>query len=101
MVIRTSTGLIAAYMRLCGFRGWTSFWRTVYVLPGRENDEHLLRHEQCHLDQIERDGRLLFSIQYTWMTVRYGYWNNPYEVEARQAELIPPRQPTHNQDPPW
>ena len=63
MKIRIATGLIASYMRLCGFRGWTSFWRTVYVLPGNEHDEHLLRHmngisnpvlyERKHLEQIE------------------------------------------------
>ena len=85
-IIRTATGLIAVYMRLCGFKGWTSFWHTIYVLPGHENNERLLRHERKHLEQIERDGRLLFAIKYSWWTLRYGYWNNPYEVEARAAE---------------
>lgn len=37
MTIRTAYGLIAAYMRLCGFAGWASFWRTIYVLPGHEH----------------------------------------------------------------
>lgn len=37
----TASGLLAAYMRL-------------------------LRHERCHLEQIERDGRLLFSVKYLW-----------------------------------
>ena len=84
--VRTAHGLIAAYMNLCGFYGWASFWRTVYVLPGHERDERLLRHEREHLRQIERDGRLLFSAKYLWWFLRYGYWNNPYEVEARAAE---------------
>ena len=86
MIISTAPGLIAAYMRLCGFRGWTSFWNTIYVLPGSENDERLLRHERKHLEQIERDGRLLFSIKYLYWLCRYGYKNCPYEVEARAAE---------------
>ena len=94
MKVKTATGLIRAYMRLCGFAGCTSFWNTVYVLPGRESDQRLLRHERCHLEQIEREGRLLFSIKYWWWLCRYGYWNNPYEIEARAAELIPPRPPT-------
>lgn len=94
MTIRTATGLIAAYMKLCSFAGWTSFWNVIYVLPGHEHNERLLRHERCHLEQIERDGRLLFSIKYAWWTLRHGYWMNPYEVEARVAELIPPRPPT-------
>ena len=38
------------------------------------------------MEQIERDGRLLFSIKYLWWLRRYGYWNNPYEVEASSAE---------------
>lgn len=86
MTISTATGPIAAYMSLCGFRGWASFWRTIYVLPGHEYNERLLRHERKHLEQIKRDGRVVFSIKYLWWLCRYGYWNNPYEVEARAAE---------------
>ena len=90
MQVRTATGLIAAYMRACKFDGWTSFWNVIYVLPGSEHDERLLRHERCHLEQIERDGRLLFSIKYLWWTLRHGYFMNPYEVEARAAESKSP-----------
>ena len=86
MKIRIATGLIAAYMRACGFKGWTSFWRTIYVFPGYEHDPHLLRHERKHLEQIERDGRILFALKYSWWTLRHGYYMNPYEVEARAAE---------------
>lgn len=46
MKVRTATGLIAWYIRLCGFRGWASFWGAIYVLPGSEHDERLLRHER-------------------------------------------------------
>lgn len=86
MNVRTATGLIAAYMRVCGFAGWASFWNAIYVLPGHDSDERLLRHERKHLEQIERDGRILFALKYSWWTIRHGYWNNPYEVEARAAE---------------
>lgn len=78
--------LIAAYMHTCKFDGWASFWRVIYVLPGHENDQRLLRHERCHLEQIERDGWVVFSVKYLWWLCRYGYWNNPYKVEARAAE---------------
>lgn len=83
---KTATGLLAWLMRRAGFRGWASFWGVVYVLPGHEHNERLLRHEHCHLEQIERDGRVLFSIKYAWWTLRHGYWMNPYEVQARAAE---------------
>lgn len=56
MTLRTATGLIAAYMRLCGFAGWASFWNTIYVLPGSERNERLLRHEQCHAEQQREVG---------------------------------------------
>jgi len=85
MEVKTASGIIAAYMRFMGYRGWTSFWSTVYVLPGSETDARLLRHEQCHLMQIERDGRLLFAVKYSWYALRYGYAKNPYELEAERA----------------
>ena len=46
-------------------------------------------YERKHLEQIEHDGRVLFSIKYLWWLVRYGYWLNPYEIEARKAEGSP------------
>lgn len=94
MKVRTATGPLAWLMRRAGFLGWTSFWRVVYVLPGHKRNARLLRHERCHLAQIERDGRLWFAVRYAWWTLRHGYWRNPYEAEARAAELIPPRRPT-------
>lgn len=84
--IKTATGPILWYLNKCGFKGWTSFWNTIYVIPGYEKFEPLLRHECKHLEQIGRDGRLLFALKYSWWTLRYGYWLNPYEVEAREAE---------------
>lgn len=86
MQVKTATGLLAWCMRRCRFRGWASFWGAIYVLPGNEHDERLLRHERKHLEQIERDGRIKFAIKYSWWTLRHGYWNNPYEIEARAAE---------------
>ena len=72
--VKTSTGIIASYMRLCVFLEWMSFWGTIYVLPCNERNERLLRHELCHLEQIERDSRLLFALKYSWLTLRHGYW---------------------------
>lgn len=90
MQVKTATGPLAWYMKRCGFSGWTSFWNTIYVLPGFEHDERLLRHERCHLEQIERDGRIMFAIKYSWWLVKFGYKNCPYEVEARSAESKSP-----------
>lgn len=86
MKIRTAKGPLRWFMKACGFAGWTSFWNTVYVLPGHEHDERLLRHERRHLEQIEEDGRIMFSLVYLYWLFRVGYHDNPYEVEARAAE---------------
>lgn len=86
MTIRPATGLIALYLRLCGFKGWASFWRVVYLHPEHMVNQGLIRHELKHLEQIERDGRFVFSAKYLYWLCRYGYVNNPYEVEARKAE---------------
>ena len=44
------------------------------------------KHEDKHKEQWKRDGRIKFSIRYLWWSLRYGYYNNPYEIEAREAE---------------
>lgn len=86
--VKVASGVIKAYMNACGFEGWTSFWNTIYVLEGYQNDVSLLRHEMKHIEQIDRDGKFLFSVKYLWWLLRYGYYENPYEVEARQAETF-------------
>ena len=85
-IVKTATGLIRWYMERQGFKGWTSFWNTIYMMPGYENNERLLRHERKHIEQIEREGRLVFAVKYLWWSWRVGYRDNPYEVEARAAE---------------
>jgi hypothetical protein len=85
-MIRTAKGPILLYMNLCGFKGWTSFWNMIYMVPGYEQHEALIRHERKHLEQMERDGKLVYLFKYSYWLLRYGYWNNPYEVEARAAK---------------
>lgn len=43
-------------------------------------------HEQQHLNQIEKEGSWKFVFKYLFYLLKYGYTNNPYEIEARQAE---------------
>ena len=85
-MIRTAFGPILLYMKACGFQGWTSLWGVIYMAPGYETHEALIRHERKHLEQMQQDGKVLYAIKYAWWTLRYGYRMNPYEVEARAAE---------------
>lgn len=47
-----------------------------------------LLHELMHIEQYQRYGTLRFIILYLYETMRKGYRNNRFEVEAREAELI-------------
>ena len=52
-------------------------------------DERWLKHELCHIRQFEQHGFFTFILKYLLETIRNGYYNNRYEVEARQAESAP------------
>ncbi len=51
-------------------------------------DEKWVKHELCHIKQFKEHGYFLFLIKYIWESVRKGYYNNRFEVEARQAEEL-------------
>lgn len=51
-----------------------------------EKDKRWVKHELCHVQQFERYGFLNFIFRYLWESMRMGYYNNKYEVEARAAE---------------
>ena len=65
-------------------------WRRIYIVSRRFDDAVLRRHELIHIEQIDRDGVVLFCLRYVWWSARYGYWKNPYEVEAFAREREPP-----------
>lgn len=43
-------------------------------------------HELAHVGQYQRYGFITFLLLYTWESLRKGYYNNKWEVEARAAE---------------
>lgn len=45
-----------------------------------------LLHELKHVDQFKQHGFLSFIFLYLWESIRRGYANNKYEIEARAAE---------------
>ncbi len=61
-------------------------WGRVYLLAPWFEDRLTRLHELVHLRQIQRDGSVFFTCRYLWWLVRYGYWRNPYEVEAYTLE---------------
>jgi len=64
--------------------------KTIYLHgSSKENflaDERWVKHELCHVKQFDTHGYLTFVIKYLWESLRVGYYNNKYELEARDAE---------------
>lgn len=87
-LIHDARGPVAWFLRWIGMAAITMPWRRIYVLPEFGRHEGLLRHELVHIEQIERDGAWTFTARYLWWLVRYGYWENPYEIEAYDLEPI-------------
>jgi hypothetical protein len=69
--------------------GITLPWGRVYLLQPWLQCDWLRRHEMVHLRQIRADGPVFFTLRYFWWLARYGYRNNPYEIEA-YAVASPP-----------
>ena len=61
-------------------------WGRAYLLEPWHQDRLTRVHELVHLRQIQRGGAVFFTCRYLWWLVRYGYWRNPYEVEAYAIE---------------
>lgn len=78
-----ATGLILWFLRATGAWAVTTPWRVIYCRPEHLGHERLLAHEQVHLEQIQRDGAVVWTLKVVWYLMRYGYRNSPYEIEAR------------------
>ena len=50
------------------------------------NDSRWVKHEQCHIRQFKEYGFFTFIFKYVYESMKHGYYNNKYEVEARNAE---------------
>lgn len=67
--------------RMTGPAAAVTLGRTIVINKGTRMTRSLLSHEMTHVRQWQRDP--LFPVKYSLATLRHGYWNNPYEVEAR------------------
>lgn len=51
-------------------------------------NEKWLKHELCHIHQYRQHGLVGFIVKYLWESIRKGYYNNKFEVEARAASEL-------------
>jgi len=82
-VARLAAGKVGAKSVAIGF-GETIF---LYGASKQEllNNKQWLCHEIMHVLQYKREGFIRFLIKYVWLSLRFGYQNNPLELEAQQA----------------
>ena len=57
--------------------------------PASKVPTWLFRHELEHVYQQIREGTVRFYLKHFWYSLRYGYRNNPFEVEARERQHDP------------
>jgi len=50
------------------------------------SDEKWVKHELCHIKQFKQYGFFSFLWYYLIESIRHGYYNNKFEIEARAAE---------------
>ena len=51
-------------------------------------NENWVKHELCHIEQFRQHGYISFIVKYLWESIRKGYYDNKFEVEARAAEQL-------------
>jgi hypothetical protein len=85
--MKPAKGLLLWILKRGGFDAITLPPFGIYVKAERMNDEILIRHEMCHWAQYQRMGAVKFYALYLWYSMRYGYWNNPMEQEARSVSV--------------
>jgi hypothetical protein len=79
--------------RMRGPAAAVTLGRTIVVHPEVKMSPGLLVHELTHVRQWREDR--LFPLKYALQSLRHGYLQNRYEVEARaEAERAFPRTPT-------
>ena len=51
-------------------------------------NEKWVKHEICHVKQYQQYGVAGFIGRYLWESIKKGYHQNKYEIEAREAEIL-------------
>ena len=66
------------------------FGRTIYLHNTSKQefleDREWVCHELKHVEQYKENGFLGFIMKYLFESIKHGYYNNKYEVEARESE---------------
>lgn len=83
-MIKEAKHLVKLFLVSTGYAGITLPPFGIYILKERINETTLRNHELVHWEQYKKLGTIGFYAKYLYYNLKYGYWNNPMEVEARQ-----------------
>jgi hypothetical protein len=67
-------------------KGWAGFATPFFIVVNDKTNERLIRHEMCHVKQWWRGWIIGFAVMYLYYLAKRGYYDNPYEIEAREVE---------------
>lgn len=59
---------------------------SIYCKESHIADPRIARHEYQHIAQMRRDGMLVWWVTAGYYLLRFGYWDSPYEIEARAVQ---------------
>lgn len=79
-----SGSLFDRYLDFKGYHGYITAWGQVYIKEDYKSNQMLLKHEWRHVQQMTEDGVIIWNLKYIAYQIIYGYWNNPYEIDARK-----------------
>jgi hypothetical protein len=87
MKIISAKGIYSWFLFKFNYSAITMPWQTVHVRSDRIGPEYrkLIDHEMVHIDQINKYGSIRWTLLYLYYSMRYGYINNPLEIEARNS----------------
>jgi hypothetical protein len=66
-----------------------TFGQTAYYSVSEEEvlkSPKWIKHENRHKEQYAEYGFFKFLVKYIYYSIRYGYEDNPFEIDARKAE---------------
>ena len=66
--------------KLWGTTNGITLWP--FIIVDDKDNKTLINHEMIHIRQAERGWVIGFYIKYVYYHYKYGYKNNPYEIEA-------------------
>ena len=82
-MIKEANHLVKLFLVRTGYAGITLPPFGIFILKERINDTVLRNHELVHWEQYKKLGTIGFYAKYLYYNFKYGYWNNPMEIEAR------------------